>query len=324
MLDDCYNKIMLKNKEIIYYNNYKIINNKYNYDSGYYKSYGNISNVDDSTYTSVSGFDLMSIYNDLSSFLNADEIIRIKRIYQASINLGLNITANDIYMLAQKIVLERSNLSADKYQEQINISQKEEEKRLERERLEKERQERERLEKEAQVKKIIDSFLQDITNKQVNDDFRGWVLPNGLLMSQYNETKETYTGDYPSRQDHSSLVSTFISGVEEYDKEAYETINALYETYKQNYGIDTNMLESFAVERLGWMQVSVCGTKTIAYRAERWQDRILRPFFVDYGFRYDINDNGRSYEMEFAHLYDHMDEIMQLGLQKKYSRSLKQ
>ncbi|MDD6271923.1 MAG: hypothetical protein PUA90_00175 [bacterium] len=314
MLDDCYNKVLLKNKEIIYCNNYKIINNKYNYDSGYYKSYGNISNVDDSTYPSISGFDLMSIYNDLSSFLSADEIIRIKRIYQASINLGLNVTANDIYMLAQKIVLERSNLSADKYQEQINISQKEEEKRLE----------RERLEKEAQVKKIIDSFLQDITNKQVNDDFRGWVLPNGLLMSQYNETKETYTGDYPSRQDHSSLVSTFISGVEEYDKEAYETINALYEAYKQNYGIDANMLESFAVERLGWVQVSVCGTKTIAYRAERWQDRILRPFFVDYGFRYDINDNGRSYEMEFAHLYDHMDEIMQLGLQKKYSRSLKQ
>jgi hypothetical protein len=108
----------------------------------------------------------------------------------------------------------------------------------------------------------------------------------------------------------------------------YKIENSYYKSYGK-ISRDTIKLglsdydESFAVEKLGWMQVSVCGSRIIAYRAERWQDRILRPFFIDYGFTYIVQDKGRSYEMEFAHLYDHMDEIMELGLRKRYQRILK-
>ena len=189
---------------------------------------------------------------------------------------------------------------------------------------EKGREGKERLEKEAFAKKVIDKFMSDITNKKANQNFRGWVLPNGLLISQYNETQDAHMDKTPRRQDHSSLTKTFMAGLEEFDKDAYDRIQILYDEYLKLYGVHSGDYdESFAVERLGWMQVSVCGTKVIAYRAERWQDRILRPFFMDYGFKYVVQDSGRSYEMEFAYLYDHMDEIMELGLKKRYQRALK-
>ena len=83
--------------------------------------------------------------------------------------------------------------------------------------------------------------------------------------------------------------------------------------------MSSDLDESFAVETLGWMQIAHFGRKNIVYRGERWQDRLLRPFLVDYGFRYEIANSGKSYELEFASLYDHIDEIIRLGLEKNLS-----
>ena len=327
------------NKKDLLYNNYKNEKiYKYEFDNNYYKSYGNISRDRISLGLSSSQLKdlrtVVSLLSDKQYKLLSDVITNAK-------NLGINITYSDILFLAKEILssdklgYNSSKPVAQTPQETEEEKKKREEKerlererrekeRLERERLERERRERERLEKEAFAKRVIDKFMSDITNKQINQNFRGWVLPNGLLISQYNETTEAYMSSSPRRQDHSSLIKTFMAGLEDFDKDAYERVQSLYSGYLNLYGLRSGDIdETFAVERLGWMQVSVCGTKVIAYRAERWQDRILRPFFMDYGFKYIVQDKGRSYEMEFAHLYDHMDEIMELGLRKRYQRVLK-
>ena len=311
---------------------------KYDFDSGYYRTYGNISSND--ILLNLSSTEITQIRDALSA-LDNNQFRRLSDAIVAARNLGITITSREIIILAKEIVL--ADLTNNRIVKQpvstqtVADKEKIEKEKQERERLEKqskedfvkeevdnkERLERERQEKEEQAKRVINKFMQDIMSKKANSNFRGWVLPNGLLMSQYNETDEAYSSERPRRQDHSSLVSTFMSGLEEYDKDSFETMKALYEEYQKFNGVSADISESFAVERLGWMQVSVCGLKTILYRAERWQDRILKPFFEEYGFRYNISDSGRSYEMEFAHLYDHMDEIMQLGLRKKYERVLK-
>lgn len=329
----------MRKYDLIYdkYKNEKIY--KYDLDNNYYKSYGKISN--DRIRLGLSEAEIrelrrvISLLSDKQYKLLSDSITTLK-------NLGFDVTYKDVLLLSKEI------LSSSKIKDNINNKsttqtpieteeekrKREERERLDRERRERERQERERLEKErrekerlakeAFTKRIIDKFMADITNKQVNQYFRGWVLPNGLLISQYNETTEAYMSNSPRRQDHSSLIKTFMAGLEEFDKSSYDRMQELYRGYLNLYGSSVGDFdESFAVETLGWMQVSVCGSKVIAYRGERWQDRILRPFFMDYGFKYMISDKGRSYEMEFAHLYDHMDEIMELGLRKRYQRVLK-
>lgn len=317
------------NKKDLLYNNYKYEKiYKYDIDNNYYKSYGNISR--DRIRLGLSDSQLkdlrisLGLLNDKQYKLLNDVIINAQ-------NLGISISYSDLLFLVKEILSinkfgynsTRPETQKPKETEEEK-KRREEKERLERERLERERREKERREKEAFAKRVIDKFMSDITNKQINQNFRGWVLPNGLLISQYNETTDAYMGGSPRRQDHSSLIKTFMAGLEEYDKEAYDRMQKLYVDYLNLYRVrNGDFDETFAVECLGWMQVSVCGTKVIAYRAERWQDRILRPFFMDYGFKYIVQDKGRSYEMEFAHLYDHMDEIMELGLRKRYQRVLK-
>lgn len=253
-------------------------------------------------------------YQTIVEFANIIEAISL---FSVSYVSGKTLSLLDLLLPSNQDIIKNSNSSLSTK----SASQSEKE-RQEKERLEKERQEREERErklKEENSKRIIEKFLNDITNKQANDSFRGWVLPNGLLMSQYNESSEL---PMSGRQDHGSLVRIFMQGLSEYDKDAYDKIVELYDSYNASSGVTGDKFESFAVERLGWMQVSVCGQKIIAYRAERWQDRILRPFLVDYGFTYVVADSGRSYEREFAHLYDHMDEIIRLGLNKRVSNQL--
>lgn len=302
----------ISKSEIIYLKNYN------NIDDGYYKTYGNISS--DKITLGLSQTELKHLRN-LISLLSDNQYKILNDILVKAKNLGIRISYDDIIMLINMIITpnnSKSDLTTK------TPTETEEEKRKREERLERERREKERLEKEAFAKKVIDKFMSDITNKKANQNFRGWVLPNGLLISQYNETQDAHMDKTPRRQDHSSLTKTFMAGLEEFDKDAYDRIQILYDEYLKLYGVHSGDYdESFAVERLGWMQVSVCGTKVIAYRAERWQDRILRPFFMDYGFKYVVQDSGRSYEMEFAYLYDHMDEIMELGLKKRYQRVLK-
>lgn len=197
-----------------------------------------------------------------------------------------------------------------------------EKEKAEREKLEKERAERERLEREKREqykKQVIDSFMKDITSKSGNSSFRGWILPNGELISQYDDGIAGGIG----RQDHGSLFRTFMNGLRKYDIDSFRRMNAKYGEYKRVCDVTGDIGESFATEVLGWMQVNVCGQKAILYQGERWQDRLIRPFLVDYGFNYMICPNkDRFGTIEFDNLYEHFGEILELGLQNKYNDSL--
>lgn len=192
--------------------------------------------------------------------------------------------------------------------------------RLEREKLERERLERERKERQEQYKeRIIDSFMMDITSKSGNGSFRGWILPNGELVSQYDDKA---AGGY-GRQDHGSLFRTFMDGLKEYDIDSFNRMSAKYEEYQRVCDVTADIRESFATEVLGWMQVNVCGQRVILYQGERWQDRLIRPFLMDYGFNYQICPNQDRYATsEFDNLCDHFGEILELGLKSKYNDSL--
>ena len=173
------------------------------------------------------------------------------------------------------------------------------------------------VQKLSEVKKpepknpLIDRFLKDITGKMQNPNFRGWLLPNGQLLSEY-------VSESGNRQDHSRLVELFMNGLEKYDKDAYDKMRALYYKYCKSYGVTrADLDESFAVEVLGWIQIAHFGRKKLVYRGERWQDKLVRPFLVDYGFTYEIANFGRSYEDEFMSLFDNINEIIECGLEAR-------
>ena len=221
-------------------------------------------------------------------------------------------SGQELIELNKEAILSKSDLE--------RLKRIEEEKR----RIEEEKKralEEKRRKVEVGKKEIIDSFLSDITKKQGSENFRGWVLPNGELLSQYSEIGKIEGG---TRQDHSSLFKTFMAGLEDYDIDAFDRIYALYEEYLDSYGMKgVDFSESFAVEVLGWMQINICGYKIILYQGERWQDRILRPFLVDYGFKYHIRNAKGNYNTNgLDTLYDHINEILELGLTKKYSDTL--
>lgn len=161
--------------------------------------------------------------------------------------------------------------------------------------------------------------MEDITSKSGNSSFRGWILPNGELVSQYDDKA---AGGY-GRQDHGSLFRTFMDGLKEYDIDSFNRMSAKYEEYQRVCDVTADIRESFATEVLGWMQVNVCGQRVILYQGERWQDRLIRPFLVDYGFNYQICPNQDRYATsEFDNLCDHFGEILELGLKSKYNDSL--
>lgn len=164
---------------------------------------------------------------------------------------------------------------------------------------------------------IVEKFLSDIRRNAGSRSFRGWMLPNGELLSQYVDT----TVGAGVRQDHSKLFKVFFTGLEKYDKNSYDKMRKLYDDYLAKHGFSRgDWDESFAVEALGWMQIAHHGGMRILYRGERWQDRLLRPFLIDYGFNYEISDFGDCHYVEFMDIYNHIDEIISLGLEKKYGR----
>lgn len=274
-----------------------------------------------------------------SDYISYNKSLNIKNYYNDFIpikNYG-NIYTPTVFTESEKELIEKFILDAfSKYsgQELIELNKEailsksdiERLKRIEEEkrRIEEEKKralEEKRRKVEARKKEIIDSFLSDITKKQGSENFRGWVLPNGELLSQYSEIGKIEGG---TRQDHSSLFKTFMAGLEDYDIDAFDRIYALYEEYLDSYGMKgVDFSESFAVEVLGWMQINICGYKIILYQGERWQDRILRPFLVDYGFKYHIRNAKGNYNTNgLDTLYDHINEILELGLTKKYSDTL--
>ena len=144
------------------------------------------------------------------------------------------------------------------------------------------------------------------------------MLPNGELLSQYVDTTEGTRG---VRQDHAKLFKVFFAGLEKYNKDAYDVMKKLYDNYLAAHGFSSgDWDESFAVEVLGWMQIAHNGRMRILYRGERWQDRLLRPFLIDYGFNFEISDFGDCHYVEFMSIYDYIDEIISLGLEQKYGR----
>lgn len=274
-----------------------------------------------------------------NDYISYNKSLNIKNYYNDFIpikNYG-NIYTPTVFTESEKELIEKFILDAfSKYsgQELIELNKEailsqsdlERLKRIEEEkrRIEEEKKralEEKRRKVEARKKEIIDSFLSDITKKQGSENFRGWVLPNGELLSQYSEIGKIEGG---TRQDHSSLFKTFMAGLEDYDIDAFDRIYALYEEYLDSYGMKgVDFSESFAVEVLGWMQINICGYKIILYQGERWQDRILRPFLVDYGFKYHIRNAKGNYNTNgLDTLYDHINEILELGLTKKYSDTL--
>lgn len=274
-----------------------------------------------------------------NDYISYNKSLNIKNYYNDFIpikNYG-NIYTPIVFTESEKELIEKFILDAfSKYsgQELIELNKEailsksdlERLKRIEEEkrRIEEEKKralEEKRRKVEARKKEIIDSFLSDITKKQGSENFRGWVLPNGELLSQYSEIGKIEGG---TRQDHSSLFKTFMAGLEDYDIDAFDRIYALYEEYLDSYGMKgVDFSESFAVEVLGWMQINICGYKIILYQGERWQDRILRPFLVDYGFKYHIRNAKGNYNTNgLDTLYDHINEILELGLTKKYSDTL--
>ena len=274
-----------------------------------------------------------------NDYISYNKSLNIKNYYNDFIpikNYG-NIYTPTVFTESEKELIEKFILDAfSKYsgQELIELNKEailsksdlERLKRIEEEkrRIEEEKKralEEKRRKVEARKKEIIDSFLSDITKKQGSENCRGWVLPNGELLSQYSEIGKIEGG---TRQDHSSLFKTFMAGLEDYDIDAFDRIYALYEEYLDSYGMKgVDFSESFAVEVLGWMQINICGYKIILYQGERWQDRILRPFLVDYGFKYHIRNAKGNYNTNgLDTLYDHINEILELGLTKKYSDTL--
>ena len=274
-----------------------------------------------------------------NDYISYNKSLNIKNYYNDFIPIKTygNIYTPIVFTESEKELIEKFILDAfSKYsgQELIELNKEailsksdlERLKRIEEEkrRIEEEKKralEEKRRKVEARKKEIIDSFLSDITKKQGSENFRGWVLPNGELLSQYSEIGKIEGG---TRQDHSSLFKTFMAGLEDYDIDAFDRIYALYEEYLDRYGMKgVDFSESFAVEVLGWMQINICGYKIILYQGERWQDRILRPFLVDYGFKYHIRNAKGNYNTNgLDTLYDHINEILELGLTKKYSDTL--
>lgn len=289
---------------------YKSFNTK-NYYNDFIpiKNYGNI--YEPKVFTESEKELIEKFILDAFSKYSGQELIdQLNKIIQVLSDYGY--TSNQITRLLNQLI----ELNKEAILSKSNIE------RLKRIEEEKRRIEEEKRRKvEARKKEIIDSFLNDITNKQGSENFRGWVLPNGELLSQYSESGKIDGG---TRQDHSSLFKTFMAGLEDYDIDAYDRISALYEEYLDGYGMkNADFSESFAVEVLGWMQINICGYKTILYQGERWQDRILRPFLVDYGFKYHIRNAKGNYNTNgLDTLYDHINEILELGLTKKYSDTL--
>lgn len=320
-----YNIKIEKNRfnDLKYINKDKII---YSNDDRGYVRYGNLND-------GYSYINSAVVLNDLMLTLSRDTGVSLLQLTTYCRNeLAKGENTDSVIRKLERIALylcktSKTTEETKNEESQTNTSDGIDQERLERERLERERLERERLERERlererreQYKKqIIDSFMEDITSKSGNSSFRGWILPNGELVSQYDDKA---AGGY-GRQDHGSLFRTFMDGLKEYDIDSFNRMSAKYEEYQRVCDVTADIRESFATEVLGWMQVNVCGQRVILYQGERWQDRLIRPFLMDYGFNYQICPNQDRYATsEFDNLCDHFGEILELGLKSKYNDSL--
>lgn len=297
-----YNIKIEKNKynDLKYINNDKII---YSNDDRGYIRYGNLND----------GINSAVVLNDLMLTISRDTGVSLLQLTTYCRNgLAKGKSIDSVIRELERIALYLSKTSKTTEETKNEESQENTSDGIDQERLERER-------REQYKKQIIDSFMEDITSKSGNSSFRGWILTNGELVSQYDDKA---AGGY-GRQDHGSLFRTFMDGLKEYDIDSFNRMSAKYEEYQRVCDVTADIRESFATEVLGWMQVNVCGQRVILYQGERWQDRLIRPFLVDYGFNYQICPNQDRYATsEFDNLCDHFGEILELGLKSKYNDSL--
>lgn len=161
---------------------------------------------------------------------------------------------------------------------------------------------------------VIQRFITEMFNKHANSGFRGWILPNGLLLSQYDDESIV-------RQDHSKLIKLFMEGLEIFNKDLYDKMILLYSDYVLKNSNARDIYESFAVDVLGWIQISECGSRRLICVGERWQDKLISPFINEYGMELILRDNvGLSHSSSFGDIYGETEQIMQLGLEKKYGK----
>lgn len=155
----------------------------------------------------------------------------------------------------------------------------------------------------------LDNLVEIMFSKTADKYFRGWILPNGKTISQYQK-------DDGKRQDHSKIMELFIEGLKDTYPLEYLKMLISYNNYVSKNHNCRDIFESFAVESLGWIQISENGKKRVICRGERWQDKFIDSFINKYNFELIISKNGLCINHLFSSLYGDSEKIIKKGLQK--------
>lgn len=144
-----------------------------------------------------------------------------------------------------------------------------------------------------------------------DEKFRGWVLPDGQMVSYYIDK------DLAPKivQDHGQLFRIFLLGLEVYDSNIYKKIQNELKQYSHLNQDANEPYESFAVERLGWLQVGIFGKNWIVCRGERFQDKFLDEFINKKNFKWICRNKGN---VLYLPIYKDFKQIMLMGLKRKY------
>lgn len=156
---------------------------------------------------------------------------------------------------------------------------------------------------------IVDTFMEDINTNEPNSFFRGWIFPNGKIISQ-NQNSDLQLC-------HTDYIEIFLKGLEKFDFDSYVKIINLYKEYQNCYQVNSYILESFAVDVLEWIKIYSGKKKYLIYSGENWQDKLAFQFLTKYDFEYFTSQNQKLSDYRLFQLYDHIDEIIELGLQKE-------
>ncbi len=170
---------------------------------------------------------------------------------------------------------------------------------------------------EIETNEKIFKIMNDISKYSTADEsFRGWVLPDGQMISYFID--ESLAPKI--LQDHGQLFRIFLLGLEVYDKKIYEKVKNELKEYSHNNADANEPYESFAVERLGWLQVGIFGKKWIVCRCENFQDRFLDKFINEKNFKLICRNKGN---VLYLPIYQNFKEILLIGLRRKYKPCLK-
>ena len=174
----------------------------------------------------------------------------------------------------------------------------------------------EMLAKKLNDEKIL-KIMNDISKySEADEKFRGWVLPDGQMISYfYDESSAPKIV-----QDHGQLFRIFLSGLEVYDTNLYKKIKEELKQYSHNNFDANEPYESFAVERLGWLQVGIFGKKWIICRGEKFQDKYLHEFINKKNFHMICHNKGSVLNLS---VYPNFKHIFMIGLKRRYKPSIK-